>query len=265
VLINQLSGWEKEGIDPATWQRVQTIFERSPAVSSFAVGLPEYDGSGLTRAILRGAEYVSADSPAERVSRALELAARQPANLVYCYLPELDKAGHRHGVASDEWVSALESVDAALAAARIPDHVGALVTADHGMIDVPPHRHVLLTDEDPRVQGVSHIGGEPRLLHVYLQEGEDAAAAAVRWEALSGATAEVATRGSAVAAGVFGPAVDEEVLPRIGDVLVAARGTWAFYDDRLSDKRPQLMIGQHGSTTPEETVVPFIRLGAFAA
>ena len=40
VLINQLSGWEKEGIDPATWQRVPTVFERSPALRSFAVGLP---------------------------------------------------------------------------------------------------------------------------------------------------------------------------------------------------------------------------------
>jgi hypothetical protein len=67
-----------------------------------------------------------------------------------------------------------------------------------------------------------------------------------------------------VTAGIFGSHVDDEVLPRIGDVLVAARGTWAFYDDRLADKRPQLMVGQHGSTTPEETVVPLLRMGAFA-
>ncbi|MGC5223138.1 alkaline phosphatase family protein [Micromonospora sp. DT81.3] len=265
VLINQLSGWENEGIDPETWQRVPTVFERFAALRSFAVGLPAYAASGFTRAILRGAEYVAAESPAERVSVALEFAGRHPGTLVYCYFPELDKAGHKHGVASDEWVSALEGIDAALGAAKIPDRVGALVTADHGMIDVPRHRHVLLTDEDPRLEGVAHIGGEPRLLHIYLDEGEDAAGAALRWETVSGATADVATRSAAVAAGIFGPDVDDEVLPRIGDVLVAARGTWAFYDDRLTDKRPQLMVGQHGSTSPEETVVPLLRLGAFAA
>ncbi|HEX5857442.1 MAG TPA: nucleotide pyrophosphatase/phosphodiesterase family protein [Microbacterium sp.] len=263
VVVNQLSGWEKEGIDPETWQRVPTVFERHPSVRSFAVGLPAYEGSGFTRAILRGADYISAGTPAERVSTALDLAAR-PGALVYCYMPELDKAGHKHGVASEEWVAALEAVDAAIGAARLSPGVGAVVTADHGMIDVARHRHVLLSDGDERLNGVAHLGGEPRLLHVYLEEGEDVDAAAVRWEAASGATADVATRRAAVAGGVFGPAVDDEVLPRIGDLLVAARGAWAFYDDRLKDKRAQLMVGQHGSTTPEETVVPLVRLGAFA-
>ncbi|HWI31936.1 MAG TPA: alkaline phosphatase family protein [Microbacterium sp.] len=263
VLVNQLSGWEKEGVDPATWQRVPTSFERASGLRSYAIGLKEYDGSGFTRAILRGAQYVSADSPAERVAAAASLAS-EPGALVYCYLPELDKAGHRYGVASAQWVSALEIVDAALGAADLPKGVGAIVTADHGMIDVPRHRHVLLDEDDIRFNGVAHVGGEPRLLHVYLEEGEDADAAALRWSVASGATADVATRAEAIRDGAFGPVVDDEVLHRIGDLIVAARGTWAFYDDRLTDKRAQLMIGQHGSTTPEETLVPLIRLGAFA-
>jgi hypothetical protein len=54
-----------------------------------------------------------------------------------------------------------------------------------------------------------------------------------------------------------------DVRPRIGDVLVAARAV-AYYDDRLADKKPQRMIGQHGSLTDQERIVPLIRLGAFA-
>jgi hypothetical protein len=71
------------------------------------------------------------------------------------------------------------------------------------------------------------------------------------------------SRDDAIEAGLFG-AVAPEVRPRIGDVLVAARGGVAYYDDREPDKRPQDMIGQHGSLTDEERVVPLLRMGAFA-
>ncbi|MGL1617799.1 hypothetical protein ACSTHL_23315, partial [Vibrio parahaemolyticus] len=73
----------------------------------------------------------------------------------------------------------------------------------------------------------------------------------------------VLTRDEAVTEGLFGP-VAPEVRGRIGDVLVAARGRFAYYDDRESDKRPQRMVGQHGSLTDEERTVPLLRLGAFA-
>ncbi|WP_309069708.1 alkaline phosphatase family protein [Microbacterium sp.] len=263
-LANQLNGYERDGLDPATWQRRPTVFERAIAEGrrAFAVGLAEYATTGLTGAILRGAEYVASDDIRMRVRLAYELAARESGSLVYCYLPEVDKAGHRRGVASDAWMSALEDIDAAFAT-PVPPGVGAIVTADHGMVDVPRHRHVLLGDGDPRLDGVAHLGGEPRLLHVYLEPGVDARAAADVWASVSGRTADVATREEAIADGLFGT-VSDDVRPRIGDLLVAARGAWAFYDDRLEDKRAQDMIGQHGSVTPEEVVVPLLRLGTYA-
>ena len=72
------------------------------------------------------------------------------------------------------------------------------------------------------------------------------------------------SREEAIAAGLFGPAVAEEVRDRIGDVLVAARAGVVYYDGRVEDTSPQNMIGQHGSVTVEERSVPLIRLGAFA-
>ncbi|MER7795743.1 nucleotide pyrophosphatase/phosphodiesterase family protein [Microbacterium sp. NPDC096154] len=263
-LANQLNGYERDGLDPATWQRRPTVFERAAAEGrrTFSVGLAEYARSGLTAAVLRGSEYVPADDVRTRVRVAYELASAEPGALVYCYIPEVDKAGHRHGVDSEAWLTALEEVDAAFAAPP-PAGVGAVVTADHGMVDVPRHRHVLLQDGDPRLEGVELLGGEPRLLHVYLEPGRNARAAADVWASASGRAGDVSTRDEAIAAGLFG-AVDDAVRPRIGDLLVAARGTWAFYDDRLDDKRPQDMIGQHGSITPEEVTVPLLRLGAYA-
>jgi hypothetical protein len=264
-LVNPLNGYERDGLDPAVWQRERTVFERASADGrrAFAVGLRAYERSGFTSAVLRGAEYVAEDDVRSRVRVAYALAESHAGSLVYCYLPETDKAGHKHGVSSHQWTAALEEIDAAFAV-PVPSGVGVVVTSDHGMVDVPRHRHVLLRDGDPRLDGVALIGGEPRLLHLYLERGADAGAIAARWREDSGRTADVATREEAVVAGLFGP-VDTEVLPRIGDVLVAARGAWAFYDDRLADKGAQDMIGQHGSVTPEETTVPLIRLGAYRA
>jgi len=264
-LVNQLSGWEQDGIVPETWQRADTLFQRATdaGVEAFAVGPGEYAGSGFSRAILRGATYVAAESPADRVVRAVDLAASGGRRIVYCYLPEVDKVGHKRGVDSDAWLHALEEIDGAFAP-PMPAGVGGLITADHGMVDVPKHRHVLLERGDRRLDGVRHLGGEPRMLHLYLEPGVDVDATAEVWAADSADAAWVMTRTEAIAAGLFG-AVTADVVPRIGDVLVAARGRWAFYDDRLADKRSQAMVGQHGSLTDEETTVPYIRTGAFAS
>ncbi|MBT2476469.1 alkaline phosphatase family protein, partial [Microbacterium sp. ISL-103] len=165
ILVNQLTGWESEGLDPATWQSAPTVFERAGAEGrpSYAVGVAAYAASGFTRATLRGAEFIAAQTPAERVEVAYDLAERHPGSLVYCYLPEVDKAGHRYGVDSAQWVAALEEIDAALSV-RVPPGVGVLVTSDHGMVDVPAHRQIVLEAE--HLGGVRLIGGEPRMLHV---------------------------------------------------------------------------------------------------
>ena len=263
VLVNQLSGWETDGIDPLVWQPAETIFERATARGhgSFAVGVAAYARSGFTRATLRGAEFVAATTPADRVATAYDLAQRHPGSLVYCYLPEVDKAGHKHGVDSPEWVTALEGIDAALAV-RAPAGVGVLVTSDHGMVDVPANRQVVLEEE--HLAGIRHVGGEPRMLHVYLEPDADHAAVTARWRADLDGAADVITRDEAIGHGLFGPTVGAAAASRIGDLLVVARGAGAVYDGTAADQRGRGMVGQHGGLTPEERQVPLIRLGAFA-
>jgi hypothetical protein len=265
ILVNQLSGWESDGIDPLVWQPAPTVFERAVAAGhgAFAVGFAGYAHSGFTRATLRGATFVAAKAPAERVAVAYQLAAENPGSLVYCYLPEVDKAGHKHGVDSAEWIAALEEIDGALSAVP-PRQVGVLVTADHGMIDVPAHRHVVLGDGDARLEGVRHFGGEPRMLHVYLDPDADAEAAVQRWRVASEGDADVFSRAEAIAKGLFGARVTPDALSRIGDLVVIARGNKAFYDGTAEDQRAQGMVGQHGALSPEERQVPYIRRGVFA-
>lgn len=262
-LVNLLSGWESDGIDPLDWQPVSTVFERarSDGRPTFAVGVAAYAGSGFSRATLRGAEFVAARTPGERVEAAYELAERHPGSFVYCYLPEVDKAGHKHGVNSHQWVSALEDIDAALSTS-VPPGVGVIVTADHGMVDVPAHRQIVLDEE--HLVGVRHLGGEPRMLHAYLDPDTDPTSVLTRWRSDLEGVADVATRAEAVASGLFGPTVTDAAASRIGDLLVVARGFGAVYDGTASDQRSRGMVGQHGGLTPEERQVPLLRLGAFA-
>lgn len=264
---NQLKGWETDGLDPESWQRAEPIMQResSRGRPCFVVSRREYIGTGFTRATLRGAEILGVDDLTERVRTAAALASQHPGALVYLYAPDLDSVGHRHGWESDAWSAALERVDAATRAfsEALAPTTGALVTADHGMVDVPAHRQVLVGEGSSLWDDVVLVGGEPRMLHLYTAPG-GAGAVRERWRAAEGGRAWVLDREEAIAAGLFG-AVAPEVRPRIGDVLVAARAGVAYYDDRLVDKGAQRMVGQHGSLTLEERIVPLVPLGAFAA
>ena len=84
------------------------------------------------------------------------------------------------------------------------------------------------------------------------------------WRAAEGHRAWVLGRDEAIDAGVYGPVVADEVRSRIGDVLIAARAGVASSDRREPNRQAELMIGQHGSLSDEETRVPLIRAGAYA-
>jgi len=260
-VVNQLTGWDDEAMT-ADWQRLPTLFQKagSTGLTSIAIGPARYAESGFTRAVLRGAEYRAGASIADRLARAHEALAGPPA-LIYVYVPELDAASHAHGLESPNWVAALEELDGAVsrAAPRLGPTHGLLVTADHGVIDVPHAAQIVVRPE--LLQGVRHVAGEPRCLQLHLQAGESADDHAERWRVSEGSRAWVATRAEAIEAGWFGE-VAPEVLPRIGEVLVAARKRIAYYAD--PDDRGRRMIGQHGSLSPDELIIPLLRFGAFA-
>ena len=269
-LVNQLNGWDA-GMMPETWQRSETLFESATAdgVPTFAIGAARYADSGYTRAVLRGAEFRAAASVPDRFAMAQSVLEQHPGALVYLYVPELDQAAHAHGWESDRWLGLLEQLDAEVAAfeRRMPRGTGLLVTADHGVVDVPAHRHVFVDARPDLLDGIRHVGGEPRFLSLYAEPGLDEAARAQLvedWRSAEGHRAWVLGRDEAIESGLYGPTVADEVRSRIGDVLIAARSGIAYYDRREPNRQAELMVGQHGSLTDEETRVPLIRAGAYA-
>ena len=67
----------------------------------------------------------------------------------------------------------------------------------------------------------------------------------------------VVSRDEAIAAGWFGDRVGDEVRPRIGDVVVAARGAAAMVR-RTVEPLESSLIGHHGSLTSAEQRVPLL-------
>lgn len=258
LIVNQLSGLD--ALDIPVWQPVPTVWELNADIPSAIVSPPRYRDSGLTRAILRGAPYIGAKTNDDRLRAIDDFFAANRSGVVYVYVPELDMAAHASGVSSDQWIRRLEELDGFISdvIGRLQPRDGMLVTADHGVIDVPQSRHLLVPHDSTLLDGVV-VGGEPRFLHLYSDEP---ARTLALWTEAEGARSHVATRDQAIAAGWFGDVADF-ARPRIGDVLVTPRTESVYYIDGVATAQSRAMIGQHGGLSRAETLVPLLRGGVY--
>ena len=258
-VLNALS-WESKLL-PEVYQPNPTVFERAAAagVRVSSVGLQRFARTGLTQAALRGPSFVPFPTEKDtqlRIDLLADAASRGSRTLVYAYERELDHAGHVHGCGSQVWRDRLRRINDMLARLRdaLPSDVVLVVTGDHGMVDVPTDRRLVIEEEPELAAGVSLVAGEARFRHLYVDR-DSPAAVARRWRDRLGTRAWVRTRDEAVDEGWFGP-VAEEVRERYGHVVAAPTGSWAF----LTRAYPQEMelVGMHASLTSVEMRVPLV-------
>jgi hypothetical protein len=256
-LLNALY-WDKD-VDPVQWQPHPTGFQilAAAGVQVTTVNKREFRGSGLTVAAQRGGDWIDADRVGERIAGAVVASSHRP-SLTYLYDGDLDWTGHRYGVASSQWLQQLAIIDAEAEQLRdaLPSHARLVVLADHGMVDASdPDRRIDVDDDPAYRDGVVLLGGEARFRHVYCASGavEDVRA---RWHELLADAALVLTRDEAIGSGWFGE-VAASVLPRLGDVIAAARDNWGLFSfvDFPYETR---LIGLHGSITPVEMRIPLL-------
>jgi hypothetical protein len=245
--------------DPRTWQARPTVFAQAAAagIAVTAAGPYAYARSGLSDAAYRGATYRGVVSPGDLTAAVLAALAATPRALVYGYVPELDLTGHVRGIDSPAWRAQLAHVDRTVEQLvdGLPDDAALLVTADHGMLDVPAETRLDLDDEPALDDGVRLLAGEPRARYVHAVDGA-AGDVLDRWRAVLGDRAWVAGRDEALATGIFG-AVDDGLAGRIGDVVALARGSWAFPASRR-EPGPARLAAYHGSLTATELAVPLL-------
>lgn len=259
----QLGGDDARGdVPPEAFQPLTTAFDRAAAqgVRAVTVLRPEFVTSGLTRAGLRDGEVVEAAGLHETLDAALHAAAGPGPTVVYAHHPDLDAAGHWYGPHTDPWRTELTRIDSALAETRrhLPPDVALIVTADHGMVHVPESGFVELADRPELLEGVRVLTGDARARQLHVHPGQ-AEQVLERWRESVGEDGWVVTRDEALGAGWFGPHVADHALPRIGEVLVLARGpvAWVHRDrDMFGGRLP----GMHASLTETELQVPALVL-----
>jgi hypothetical protein len=244
---------------PLVAEQVQpwpTLLERAEAagVAVTRVVPPDHVGSGFSQAALRGGRGIGvAEDDAAGWAAAVSAAAQAgPRTLVYTYDRSLDHIGHTAGVASPRWLDALTALDRRIErlSAQLTPEVRLVVVADHGMTDVPRGQRVHIEQTPDLDAGVRHVGGEARFRHLYTKEP---AAVAARWRDRLGERAWVRTKDEAIAEGWFGPVADF-ARPRLGDVIAAAAGDWAFLSRRTPVEAK--LVAMHGSLTRREMAVP---------
>lgn len=263
-LLNLIS-WHG-GADPVAWQPVPTVLSRLQDAGAVVhnVGTWRFEDSGLTRAALRGGQYHPAESLRERIDITLHLLRTPSTDLVYLYWGALDTIAHQQGWSGRPWAEALADLDREMRrmAHLMPPDAGLLVTADHGVLDVPL---TPLVGTRGRIDAATHpelsrdvvlIGGEPRFCHVHTDQPN---AVAHRWRDTLGEAAHVLTKSEAIEANWFGP-VTRHAGAIIGDVVAAAQGTAAILDSSQQSAGTQTMVGMHGSTTPIERDIPLVAL-----
>ncbi|GAA1822233.1 alkaline phosphatase family protein [Nesterenkonia flava] len=288
-VVNMLGGWDS-AVDPHAWQPHPTVLGRAQAQGAavLTASRAEFAESGLTQAVLSGGEFVGATRIDARFRAALDWILAQRAGtgasrqgppqpiLVYLYVDELDKTGHKYGVDSDQWRVILEALDAAAEqfcgelSRRWGRQASVLLSADHGMVTVPESGKTDISAWPDLMASVHVTAGEPRFLHLYTEPepGGSATTSAAhevarRWREALGERAWILTREEALRAGWFTgdeSAAEPWVLPRLGDVMVAAKEGQAFYDLARTGTGPLTMVGQHGSFTEAERRVPLLEL-----
>ena len=253
--LNSLK-WDQP-IDPTVWQPHPTVLQQllAAGVSASSVNDAKFEGTGLTVCSQRGVPFHGISSVYERLDVVVDVIESAPRSVAYAYESRLDHTGHGKGCTSPEWREMLTTIDTELAELRdeLPRDAVLVVTADHGMVDLP-FEHRFDVDTVPRLlDDVELLAGEARFRHLYTHPGaaEDVAA---RWRSVLGDQVVVRTQD-----GIedwFGP-IAPQVRGRIGDVVVASLGDFAVFSSREFNVELK-MTGFHGSITEAELRIPVL-------
>ena len=260
--VNQLSGVSLEDL-ASGWMAQESLLdvESSLGRDVFVVGHPRFAESTLTKMLYGSAKYCSSRSLSDRLEYVERAITGGQKGLFLVYISDLDETAHAHGVTSDEWFAKAEELDSSVR--KFVAAVGAacttVLTADHGVIDVPTSRHIEF-GLGLEMAGVASIGGEPRCLQLQLDGTVEVDAVADNWRSSLGDGAEVHLR-----ADVFARAyrdglseITRSIEDRAGEIYVFAAPGCALYDAREPSNPGRNMVGQHGGVEDAELSIPLL-------
>jgi hypothetical protein len=181
-------------------------------------------------------------------------------SFTYLYLPQADGLAHEEGCSAPGVLELLAAYDRLLArlVGRAGRGVRIAVTGDHGQVDVPPERTLMLDEGSPLAEClVCPPSGERTVpfLHVRPGRGREFAGLFRREFGRHFALLSVA---QALRLGLFRPArPDRRVLARLGDFLALA-GRPSTLNWRPRRGRFETHVGVHAGLSPEEMTMPVV-------
>ena len=221
---------------PTTWERLA-----AGGAEGIALQPANFEGSPLTRVLYRGARFEGYHDMEDSVDAAVSL-VNTPGRLVVLYVPQVDFAAHVAGQQSEMYSEAMATAAGVWEqlANRLPSGTVAVGVADHGHVDIPPERRVVIPKADHTDR---RFGGDARAVFVY-GEGEDLA------DRLPATWVPRAEMEHWWGPGERHPQFEERAPD---GVLVADPGHAILH--RFSDDR---LVGQHGGPTSLEIEVPLL-------
>lgn len=257
---NLLTGWESL-VSAAEFKTQRPLSELSGPISMNVIGPAVYESSGFTELTMKGAQYLSAEKMSDRFTVLEKVLTAPGSSVSYLYVPELDQAAHKFGVASDQWLHLLEELDLIVNrfSSKLGGDTGVVLTADHGVIDVTQSHHVYLDDFAWYESQVLNTAGDPRCNFVYLEDQRQLPAFIQEAQENFGSSAYVCTTQDLIDSGWL----IEGVSNLAPDAYIIWRDAKVAYDRRFSKPQHLKMIGQHGGISDAETRVPLIKLGKY--
>ncbi len=246
------TGKAHKRIRPEEFQPFEAFGGQRPPVVSFK----KYEGSGFTRAHLRGVRHIGIRKLSSLVVETRRLlVSGEP--FVYAYYDGPDVVAHEHGF-GEHYESELRYCDRLVADLLMasPRGTAVVVTSDHGLVDCTDS--VTVVDRSV-VKHAAGESGEHRFRWLHAKPGR-ARSLYESAEAAHGDCAWVITAEELIDTGLLGPVVTDAARRRLGDVALVATGhhAFAFAETGSGRPKPSSLKGRHGSLTPAEMLVPLL-------
>lgn len=174
----------------------------------------------------------------------------------YFYISVVDTAQHERGIGSKSTRRALKMADARIEelATAVGRKARIFVTADHGLIEIPPSRQHFLTEGDPLMELLRMAPScEPRTPAFHVREG-CSGDFGIAFRARYGEEFALLTIDEVDELRLVGPEpMTAETRRRLGDYVGVA-----LEASIVSAPLERPMIGFHGGLHPDEVLVPLI-------
>jgi hypothetical protein len=208
-----------------------------------------------------GVGYTSIPNAVDQiVERIMSAGNDDQTTYTHWYMPDIDSICHHKGVEHPDVIPLVMGIDAELdrLAERLEGRVRIIVSADHGLIDVPRDNQVLLRDGDPILDWLAvPPTGDARMPIFHLREGRDPQQFAAMFRERFGDRMILISTDEAERLELFGPGSMSPVArQRFGHFIALPYRPATLAYHPANKPVGELFIAVHAGLSPQEMWVP---------